>query len=447
MIPDTDTDDCQEEPYTAHLAVVNENNPVESTGDIYNDRGVLVLTGGSRIDDAARQHLAGHRLRTPLHLQVSVRHPVAGAALQETFEDLWTRYPDLLELLEGTGDQDEFLRTILGVPLPASVGQHLAVLKQRVPGTFDKALFCGQLCWQLALEMALHPAQVRAAYIAGLSHDMGLLHIPESVLYSQGELTPKQWQVIRGHVSLSYRLILDAGNAVPPLTARAVMEHHERGDGTGYPRGLGAADLHPLGRVVALADSLQAIRAGPLARRRTNLASAVPYLQSNALTHTEAVTRAMFGLLRRSRLEPVPFNPHDGDARAFAAELKTRALAIEGAPEPLQNLAGTAGRGDPLGLVAESLLRILHSSGLLTEALTAWLSEAASTESESVPLTELDTIDLLLAEIAWQLGHLERVASESQQPETTGGRAALKSLSRVLSAIRRSQDAATAGTS
>jgi hypothetical protein len=89
---------------------------------------------------------------------------------------------------------------------------------------------------------------------AGLMHDVGKLEIPAAVLNKAGPLSPEEWKLIRRHPETGAEL---CAPLVPWLGewAAAVLDHHERWDGHGYPRGLASTDISFAGRVVAVADA------------------------------------------------------------------------------------------------------------------------------------------------------------------------------------------------
>jgi putative nucleotidyltransferase with HDIG domain len=90
-----------------------------------------------------------------------------------------------------------------------------------------------------------------------LLHDAGKIAIPDSILKKPGPLTPEEWAKIRRHPSLGYGLIKDV--KLVPEVGHIILCHHERFDGTGYPKGL-KQDAIPLeARIFAVADTLDAI--------------------------------------------------------------------------------------------------------------------------------------------------------------------------------------------
>jgi putative nucleotidyltransferase with HDIG domain len=92
---------------------------------------------------------------------------------------------------------------------------------------------------------------------AGILHDIGKLAVPDGILSKPGPLTPEEWQEMRRHPDVGYQLVRD----VPFLgrAAEIVYAHHERFDGTGYPRAIKGEDI-PLGaRIFAVVDTYDAI--------------------------------------------------------------------------------------------------------------------------------------------------------------------------------------------
>ncbi|MCL6622581.1 MAG: HD domain-containing protein [Syntrophobacterales bacterium] len=90
--------------------------------------------------------------------------------------------------------------------------------------------------------------------LAGLLHDVGLTRISPDILHKPEPLTPEEWELLRKHPCLGYRLL--KSNASLPLgTVRLVLEHHELADGSGYPQGLPLQKQHPLSRYLSLLEA------------------------------------------------------------------------------------------------------------------------------------------------------------------------------------------------
>lgn len=90
-----------------------------------------------------------------------------------------------------------------------------------------------------------------------LLHDSGKMAIPDSILKKPGALTPKEWEVIKRHPAMGYGLVRDV--KLVPEVGNIILCHHERFDGTGYPKGLKGEAIPHEARIFAVADTLDAV--------------------------------------------------------------------------------------------------------------------------------------------------------------------------------------------
>lgn len=113
--------------------------------------------------------------------------------------------------------------------------------------------------WSLQILMRMDGTQDQIKHLAmgAWLHDIGKLAIPDAILLKPGPLTTEEWKVMQSHAQIGYGLV----NRIPFLAdaAEIVLTHHERWDGSGYPRGLKGTEI-PLGaRIFAVADTVDAM--------------------------------------------------------------------------------------------------------------------------------------------------------------------------------------------
>ncbi len=112
-------------------------------------------------------------------------------------------------------------------------------------------------CEKIAQRMNLDSHIVSKLRIAGLMHDIGKIGIPDSILDKPERLTEEEFNLIRKHSEVGYR-ILSAANEFSEI-ADYILAHHERWDGMGYPKGLKGNDIPIYSRIISVADSFDAM--------------------------------------------------------------------------------------------------------------------------------------------------------------------------------------------
>lgn len=105
--------------------------------------------------------------------------------------------------------------------------------------------------------MRLSEATVSELRIIGLLHDIGKIAVSESILNKEERLTEEEWESIKKHPEIGYRILKSSGEI--GYLAEHVLSHHERYDGKGYPAGLKGKEITLLARIVAVADSFDAM--------------------------------------------------------------------------------------------------------------------------------------------------------------------------------------------
>jgi HD-GYP domain-containing protein (c-di-GMP phosphodiesterase class II) len=117
--------------------------------------------------------------------------------------------------------------------------------------------------------------------LAALLHDVGMLGVPDSILIKPGPLDPAEWDIVKDHPQNGHDLVADAVHAE---VSEAVLSHHERMDGTGYPRGLAGAEIPLLARILLVADAFDAITMPRAYQRPLEPHDAIAELRRNAGT-------------------------------------------------------------------------------------------------------------------------------------------------------------------
>jgi len=132
-----------------------------------------------------------------------------------------------------------------------------SVVEMRDPYTAGHQRKVSDLARAIAVEMKLSPDQVDTIRVASLIHDLGKIAVPAEILSKPGRLDEAELQLIREHPTTGYNILksIDMFEKI----AQIVHQHHERMDGSGYPRGLRGQEILPETRILSVAEAVEAM--------------------------------------------------------------------------------------------------------------------------------------------------------------------------------------------
>ena len=111
----------------------------------------------------------------------------------------------------------------------------------------------------LATLYGLDEKEAEILFTASPMHDIGKVAIPDSVLNKPGKLTSEEFEVMKSHSEIGYEVLKGSNREVLKAAATVAYQHHEKWNGTGYPRGLKGEDIHIYGRITSVADVFDAL--------------------------------------------------------------------------------------------------------------------------------------------------------------------------------------------
>jgi HD-GYP domain-containing protein (c-di-GMP phosphodiesterase class II) len=368
---------------------------IKTSQAIYNAQGIKLLEGGVTIDQSLYDRLVSHRLALPLDECIDASPSVDAAVLRDAARAAIERWPFFARVAPEGRAGKAVLDALAAMRLPKPVALHLTLARETRPALFDHSILMALLSAHLVRESGAERAEIGAAATAGLLHDLGMLHIAPDLLDSEERLSGDELKPVYVH-PLTSSMLVDRFADYPKDVVRAIVEHHERLDGSGYPRGLAGDAMSPLGRVLALAEVVTAMFDGQrqLPEQRVSL-----LLRINPRRYDAAHVAAVHRLLA------VPPAPGDGDGIA-AEPLIARLLRLAEVLALWRE--SSAAIGDALdsahaALVASldeqnaTLQRMLYDAGVTAEQLAAIAGEVSEDVEFRIELWAL------AEELLWQL--------------------------------------------
>jgi HD-GYP domain-containing protein (c-di-GMP phosphodiesterase class II) len=134
---------------------------------------------------------------------------------------------------------------------------------------------------EIAKKMKLPEHMIETVYKGGLLHDIGKIGIPENILLKPGPLTEEEYSIIKRHPIIGYNMIKHVSNFKDSGVFDIVLYHHERYDGKGYPKGLSGEDIPLVARIMAIADTFDAMTSKRVYRQEIDLENTLKEIKNN----------------------------------------------------------------------------------------------------------------------------------------------------------------------
>ena len=181
----------------------------------------------------------------------------------------------------------------------------LATLFEKSIEAEEHAERLGQYCNIMGKKLNLSSKELNELDILSRLHDIGKVAIHESILNKPGPLSEEEWDEMRKHPEIGYRI----AHNTPELSAVSeyILSHHERWDGKGYPRGIKEDEIPLLCRILTVADAFDAMTSDRVYRKAISKEMALDELKNNAGTQFDPEIADIFALLMECSVI-YPFN-------------------------------------------------------------------------------------------------------------------------------------------
>lgn len=121
--------------------------------------------------------------------------------------------------------------------------------------------------------------------LASPMHDIGKLGVPDAILMKPGKLTEEEWEEMKKHPLYGAEILMDSQNELIQMSERIALSHHEKYDGSGYPKGLKGEEIPMEGRIVALADVFDALTSKRIYKEKFSLDETVKIIRAGSGQH------------------------------------------------------------------------------------------------------------------------------------------------------------------
>lgn len=201
------------------------------------------------------------RSLTKLQLAVSREYNETVSELKRSFETV--RFFKQVPLKEMRELADTTMETFINT---SGILNHLHVVHRQDDYTFHHSINVGILCGVIGRWLGYNDSQWKDLVLAGLLHDIGKTQITLEILRKPGKLSSFEMETMQLHTTRGYNLVKDLD--LPHSVLCAILQHHERDDGSGYPLKVTAEKIHPFAKIVAIADIYDAMTSDTVYRKK-----------------------------------------------------------------------------------------------------------------------------------------------------------------------------------
>jgi HD-GYP domain-containing protein (c-di-GMP phosphodiesterase class II) len=260
------------EHYLNKVLDLSEKMGVAATEDIYDSHGMKLLAKGANVNRKLQEKLIVHKLRKPIESCIAVEGGVDGGKLAECASNACESSPTLAAIVAASGmTLSTIRREMAAIHLGPAMTMMLTMIDRASDTSLRHVVEVATLAMSFAVRAGLAPADQRITLLAGVLHDIGELYIDPALINAKRVLSPEEWAHVIVHPHIGRLLIHDL-ESCPDGVAQAVSEHHERLNGTGYPRALTTKQISVPGQMLACAELVSGLLHKPNALQRTDLA-------------------------------------------------------------------------------------------------------------------------------------------------------------------------------
>lgn len=228
--------------------------------DVAPDTPVIIISGTANLEEALGTLREGacDFIPKPIREMSSIKQAIDSAIkkARQNQDNLHVRTSLENEIRQRTKELSDLNEKLKGA-LESTVNALSVIVAQKDPYTAGHNERVARIAMTLGHSMGLSPSRIETLRVAGNLHDIGKISVPGEILNKQGRLTPEEYEQVKIHPEAGFEILKDIPFHGP--VAEIVLQHHERYDGSGYPRGLKRDEAMLEARILSVADIYEAL--------------------------------------------------------------------------------------------------------------------------------------------------------------------------------------------
>jgi len=268
------------------LVDLSEHHEIEVSEDICAHNGAKLFARGSRVDANLYERVANRKLLHPIETSLVSRQAFSTKDLCREAEKLLDEIPLLRSFCNWSMNRVTPLGVLGQIKISPQAGTLLAVAESRNPKSRTHLALVALIAAGLAHSSRYKNPQLLGDVIAAsVFHDIGEIYVDPNFFTSSSEITPLQWQSFASHPIIGAALVREVVG-LDEVCQTAILQHHERIDGIGYPCGVTGEVMSPAANILAIAEVVSAMRGKSCPLHRIDIAlKIVPHEFDPAIIH------------------------------------------------------------------------------------------------------------------------------------------------------------------
>ncbi len=269
------------------------------------DTPVIVVSGVGTMDDAIKALKLGawDFLSKPIRNMVSLEHAIGKVLDRLKLLHENRRYQEHLEEeVEKRTNKLQLSEQQLQAAMEGIIDVVATMVETRDPYTAGHQRRVADLSIAIARELRISEEQIEGLRLAALTHDLGKVAIPSEILSKPGRLTDIEFQLIKTHAQVGYEILNNNKADFPWPIKTIIHQHHEKLDGSGYPRGITGDDILLEARILTVADVVEAMASHRPYRQALGIEKALKEIHEHRGIHYDpAVVDACLQVFEENR--------------------------------------------------------------------------------------------------------------------------------------------------
>lgn len=223
--------------YMEHVSELGETEDIIAAEDIYSKSGVLLLKKGRKINRKTHNSLSKHKMEKSVDSSISIFNTLSRHQLALEFKKQLEGFAPFQYMLNAVPNPARLKNCLRQADLNTTMRNKLTIAYKSFPLMFEHAIRVSIVSTILSIYMEMDDEGCDAMVVVGLFHDLGKMHLDPTLLSSERTLSHDELKFVYAHPAIIYNILKDM-DAYDDRIAIAVLEHHERNGGHGYPRGI-----------------------------------------------------------------------------------------------------------------------------------------------------------------------------------------------------------------